>query len=61
MAWISRTVFAPETDEDENAIAEEDVVEDVVEPRKKKEKKFLAAASAYELLKLFYIWFWPTF
>ena len=55
MAWISTTVFAPETDEDEDAIAEEDVVEDVVEPRKKKEKKFLAASSAYELLKLFYI------
>ena len=50
MAWISRTVFASETDED--AVAEEEP-EDVVEP--KKEKKFLAASSAYELLKLFYI------
>ena len=58
MAWISRTVFASETDEDEDAVAEEEP-EDVVEP--KKEKKFLAASSAYELLKLFYIWFWPTF
>ena len=54
MAWISRTVFASETDEDEDAIAEEDP-EDVTEPTKKKEKKFLAASSAYELLKIFYI------
>ena len=54
MAWISRTVFALEEDEDKDAIAEEEP-QDVVEPRKKKEKKFLAAASAYELLKLFYI------
>ena len=51
MAWISRTVFALEEDEDKDAIAEEEP-QDVVEPRK---KKFLAAASAYELLKLFYI------
>ena len=57
MAWISRTVFVPEEEEKEeenNEEAEVEVEEGL--PPKRKERKFIAASSAYELLKLFYIW-----
>ena len=56
MAWISRTVFAAEEDEKEeenNEEAEVEVGEGL--PPKRRERKFIAASSAYELLKLFYI------
>ena len=56
MAWISRTVFVPEEEEKEeenNEEAEVEVEEGL--PPKRKERKFIAASSAYELLKLFYI------
>ena len=57
MAWISRTVFASESDdEDEDEHLKEEPSEDIIEP-KRKQKKVLQASSAYELLKLFYIWF----
>ena len=56
MAWISRTVFASESDDkdEDERLREEPVEEKTIEPKKKKEKKLLAASSAYELLKLFY-------
>ena len=55
MAWISRTVFASESDdEDEDEHLKEEPSEDIIEP-KRKQKKVLQASSAYELLKLFYI------
>ena len=56
MAWISRTVFVPEEEEKEeenNEEAEVEVEEGL--PPKRRERKFIAASSAYELLKLFYI------
>ena len=57
MAWISRTVFVPEEEEKEeenNEEAEVEVEEGL--PPKRRERMFIAASSAYELLKLFYIW-----
>ena len=55
MAWISRTVFASESDDkDEDERLKEEPEENTIEPKKKKEKRLLAASSAYELLKLFY-------
>ena len=55
MAWISRTVFASESDDqDEDETLKEEPSEDIIEP-KRKQKKVLQASSAYELLKLFYI------
>ena len=54
MAWISRTVFAAEEGEkEEDEEAEVEVGEGL--PPKRRERKFIAASSAYELLKLFYI------
>ena len=55
MASISRTVFeSEETEEKENEDFKEEP-QNEIEPIKKREKKFLAAPSAYELLKLFYV------
>ena len=55
MAWISRTVFEPEETEEKKGEDLKEEPEDAIEPIKKREKKFLAAPSAYELLKLFYV------